>query len=314
MAGINDEMRSALLFRAGDPVKYSEMKGEQTVMEYIELSNQVKVPVLGLGTFMISPENTENSVYQALKIGYRLIDTANAYLNEEAVGRGIARAVSEGLVKREDIFLSTKLWPTLYDDEKAVNETLKRLGVDYVDLLFIHQPGGNFIAGYRQLEKAYRDGKAKSLGISNMYGEKLERLLDAADIKPHVIQLETHPYCTERDSMARLAEFGTRLMGWYPLGHGDAGLWKEPVFEELADKYYKSPVQIILRWHTQMGFITIPGSRNPDHIRSNFDIFDFSLTDEEMAEIARLDGTKKYYNPDNATEEKYAEMHLSFEN
>lgn len=181
------------------------------------------------------------------------------------------------------------------------------------DLLFIHQPAGNFAAGYQLIEKAYIEGKARSLGISNMHDEKLEKLLAAAEVKPHVIQLETHPYCTEKEIMGRLAECGTKLMGWYPLGHGDAGLLKEAVFTKLADKYHKSAAQIILRWHTQMGFMTIPGSKNLDHIRDNIDIFDFMLTDEEMAEIAKLDGTKKYYTADNAAEEKYASMHLPFE-
>lgn len=282
-------------------------------MENVILYNQVKVPILGLGTFMISSEDTERSAYMALKGGYRLIDTANAYLNEEAVGKAISRAIKEGIVRREEIFVSTKIWATLYEKEEAVSDTLARLGLEYVDLLFIHQPSGNFVAGYRKLEQAYRDGLARSLGISNMHGDKLERLLAAAKVKPHVIQLEAHPYCTEREVMERMAEYGTRLMGWYPLGHGDAELIKEPVFARLSEKYRKSPAQIILRWHTQMGFITIPGSKNPDHIRDNLNIFDFRLTVEEMSEIAELDGKKKYYEPDNATEEKYATMHLPFE-
>ncbi|HCB92872.1 MAG TPA: aldo/keto reductase [Selenomonas sp.] len=282
-------------------------------MENVILYNQVKVPILGLGTFMISSEDTERSVYMALKGGYRLIDTANAYLNEEAVGKAISRAIKEGIVRREEIFVSTKIWATLYEKEEAVSDTLARLGLEYVDLLFIHQPSGNFVAGYRKLEQAYRDGVARSLGISNMHGDKLERLLAAAKVKPHVIQLEAHPYCTEREVMERMAEYGTRLMGWYPLGHGDAELIKEPIFARLSEKYRKSPAQIILRWHTQMGFITIPGSKNPDHIRDNLNIFDFRLTVEEMSEIAELDGKKKYYEPDNATEEKYATMHLPFE-
>lgn len=282
-------------------------------MENVILYNQVKVPILGLGTFMISSEDTERSVYMALKGGYRLIDTANAYLNEEAVGKAISRAIKEGIVRREEIFVSTKIWATLYEKEEAVSDTLARLGLEYVDLLFIHQPSGNFVAGYRKLEQAYRDGLARSLGISNMYGDKLERLLAAAKVKPHVIQLEAHPYCTEREVMGHMAEYGTCLMGWYPLGHGDAELIKEPIFARLSEKYRKSPAQIILRWHTQMGFITIPGSKNPDHIRDNLNIFDFRLTVEEMSEIAELDGKKKYYEPDNATEEKYATMHLPFE-
>ena len=282
-------------------------------MEYIRLYNGVEVPVLGIGTFMISPEDAEKSVYAALKGGYRMIDTANAYMNEEAVGKALVRAIRDGIVKREEVFVSTKIWPTVYEDEAAVEKTLKRLGLEYVDLLFIHQPSGSFMAGYKLIEKAYKEGKARSLGISNMNGEKLERLLAAAEIKPHVIQLEAHPYCTEKEIMNRLAEYGTRLMGWYPLGHGDPGLVKEEVFSRLADKYHKSSAQIVLRWATQMGFITIPGSKNPDHIRDNFNLFDITLTDEEMAEIAKLDGTKKYYEPDEATVEKYASMHLPFE-
>ena len=282
-------------------------------MEYVTLYNDVKVPVLGIGTFMISPDDTERSVYAALKGGYRMIDTANAYMNEEAVGKALARAIREGIVKREDVFVSTKIWPTVYEDENAVDKTLKRLGLDFVDLLFIHQPSGNFVAGYRLIEKAYKEGKTRSLGISNTWNEKLEKLLEAAEIKPHVIQLEAHPYCTEKEIMGRLVEYGTRLMGWYPLGHGDPGLVQEKIFSELADKYHKSNAQIVLRWATQRGFITIPGSKNPDHIRDNFNIFDITLTDEEMAEIAKLDGTKKYYVPDNETVEKYASMHLPFE-
>lgn len=282
-------------------------------MDFVTLYNGIKAPVLGIGTFMISPEDAEKAVYAAIRVGYRLIDTANAYMNEEAVGKAIRRAIDEGLVTRKELFISTKLWPTFYENPTAVDKTLERLGLDYVDLLFIHQPFGNFLAGYAQLEKAYADGKARSLGISNMDGEKLEKLLAMATVKPHIIQLEAHPYCTEKDIMGRLAEYGTRLMGWYPLGHGDPGLVREDIFSKLADKYRKSNAQIVLRWHTQMGFITIPGSRNPDHIRDNADIFDFTLTDDEMAEIAKLDGTKKYYVPDEVTVEKYATMRLPFE-
>ena len=282
-------------------------------MEYTTLANDLKMPLLGLGTFMISPADAEASVYKALKNGYRLIDTANAYMNEAAVGKAMKRAMEEGIVKREEIFLSTKLWPTLYESDTAVDETLVRLGTDYIDLLFIHQPAGNFTAGYAKIETAYKAGKARSLGISNFHGEKLERLLAEAEVKPHVIQLETHPYHIDHAVMKRLASYGTRLMGWYPLGHGDTTLLEEPIFLELADKYRKSTVQIILRWAVQKGFITIPGTKNPDHIRANFDIFDFVLTEAEMAEIAKLDGKKRYYTPDDATEEKYASMQLVFE-
>lgn len=282
-------------------------------MKSVSLNNNVTIPVLGLGTFMISPSDTEKAVYTAIKEGYRLIDTANAYMNEEAVGRAVDRAIREGIVKREDLFISTKLWPTVYEDENAIEKTISRLGLDYIDLLFIHQPAGNFVAGYRNMEEAYRKGKTRSLGISNMHGEKLEKLLSSVEIAPQVIQLEAHPYCSEKDLMDRLSEYGTKLMSWYPLGHGDKNLINEEVFAKLSDKYHKSNVQIILRWHIQKGFIVIPGSKDPEHIRSNFDIFDFSLTDEEMNEIEKLDGTKKYYMANEEMEERYATMHLPFE-
>lgn len=178
---------------------------------------------------MIGPEDTEKSVYAALKMGGQCLR------QRRSCRRGLRRALEEGLVKREDIFISTKLWPTLYEKAGAVDKTLERLGVDYVDLLFIHQPAGNYLAGYAAIEQAYRDGKARSLGISNFHGDKLEKLLAHADIKPHVIQLETHPYHVYDDIMARLAEYGTKLMGWYPLGHGDPELLRNPVFTVLAD-------------------------------------------------------------------------------
>lgn len=282
-------------------------------MEYVELSNGIKTPVLGIGTFRISDADAENSVYEALKMGYRMIDTANAYMNEEGVGRGLKRAIDEGIVKREEIFLSTKLWPTVYESKYAIGDTLKRLQVDYVDLLFIHQPSGNFIAGYKQMEQAYKDGTVKSLGISNFHDKKLEQLLAAAEIKPQVIQLETNPYCIHHEIIDRLAEYGTRVMGWYPLGHGDRELVNEPVFGKLAEKYGKSNAQVVLRWATQKGFLTIPGSKNPAHIKSNADIFDFKLTDDEMAEIAKLDGKKSYYSFSSSMEDAYATMHLPFE-
>lgn len=282
-------------------------------MEHITLQNGVKAPVLGIGTFTISPADTEVSVYEAIRMGYRMVDTANAYLNEEAVGKALRRAIDEGIVKREDVFVSTKIWPTLYTARSAVGDTLERMGLDYLDLLFIHQPAGDFISGYKLIEKAYKDGKVRSLGISNFHDEKLGRLLAAAEVKPHVIQLETHPYCIRHKVIDRLAEYGTRVMGWYPLGHGDPGLVNEPVFTSLARKYGKSNVQVVLRWHTQMGFLTIPGSKNPAHIASNADIFDFTLTEGEMAEIAKLDGKKQYYHATDEQEESYAAYHLPFE-
>lgn len=274
-----------------------------------ELSNGIKIPAAGIGTFLLQPDVAQNSVECALKDGYRLIDTANAYMNEKAVGR----AIKNSGIPRNEIFLSTKLWPTVYEDPNAVDATLKRLQTDYVDLLFIHQPSGNFMAGYRQMEKAYKEGKIKSIGISNFHDTKLHKLLKECEIKPHVIQTECHPYFTQHKLMEELKQYGTVLMAWYPLGHGDKGLINEQVFSDLAKKYHKSNAQIILRWHIQKGNIVIPGSSNPDHIKSNFDIFDFKLTDEEMASIAKLDNKKKYYESTDAKEESYASMKLDFD-
>ena len=278
-------------------------------MQTFELNNGINIPALGLGTFQMSPDQAQKAVVAALESGYRLLDTANAYLNEKAVGRGI----KESSVARQDIFLSSKLWPTVYQDKTAVDKTLQRLGTDYLDLLFLHQPAGDFMAGYRQLEQAYRDGKIKAIGISNFHGEKLTQLLKQAEIKPQVIQVEAHPYYPQKDVRETLIPYGTRVMAWYPLGHGDKSLLNEPIFTKLAQKYGKSNAQIILRWHVQMGFIVIPGSTNPAHIKDNADIFDFELTADEMAEIAKIDQNKRYYIPNDAREEQYARMQMDFE-
>ena len=278
-------------------------------MEYLELNNGVKCPVIGIGTFMLSPADAENSVREALKMGYSLVDTANAYVNERAVGRGI-RASG---VKREDVFLSTKLWPSEYENENAVDETLERLGVDYVDLLYIHQPAGNWLAGYRQLEKAYRDGKARSIGICNFEGRYMDELEAAWEIAPQFIQVEAHPYFTQKELTKTLSKYGTRLMSWYPLGHGDKSLIGEEIFARLGKKYNKSPAQVILRWHTQMGFSVIPGSKNVDHIRDNLNILDFSLTADEMAEIAKLDKGVRYYHRTDEQLVQFAAWRPEFE-
>ncbi len=278
-------------------------------MEYIVLNNGVKCPAVGIGTYMLSTREAENSVREALKMGYSLVDTANAYVNERAVGRGM----KESGVKREDIFLSTKLWPSEYENENAVDETLKRLGVDYVDLLYIHQPAGSWLAGYRQLEKAYKEGKAKSIGISNFEGRYIAELETRWEIAPQFIQVEAHPYFTQQELRKTLDKYGIKLMSWYPLGHGDKSLQNEPVFTALGEKYGKTPAQVILRWHTQMGFAVIPGSRNVDHIRDNLNILDFTLTDEEMAEIAKLDKGMRYYHRTEEQLVQFARWRPAFE-
>ena len=278
-------------------------------MEYLILNNGIKCPAVGIGTFMLSPEEAENSVREALKMGYSLVDTANAYVNERAVGRGMKNS---GL-SREEIFLSTKLWPSEYENENAVDETLERLGVDYVDLLYIHQPAGNWLAGYRQLEKAYKEGKAKSIGISNFEGKYLEELQTKWEIVPQFIQVEAHPYFTQKELRRALDRYDIRLMSWYPLGHGDKTLIEELVFAKLGKKYGKTPAQVILRWHTQMGFAVIPGSKNVGHIKDNLDILDFTLTEEEMVEIAGLDKDNRYYHRTDEQLVQFAAWHPEFE-
>lgn len=278
-------------------------------METIILNNNETCPVIGIGTFMLSPREAENSVREALKMGYRLVDTANAYVNERAVGRGMR----DSSVPREEIVLSTKLWPSEYENENAVEETLERLGMDYVDLLYIHQPAGNWLAGYRQLEKAYREGKAKSIGISNFEGKYMAELESVWEIVPQFIQVEAHPYFTQRELRKTLDKYGIRLMAWYPLGHGDKSLLQEPVFTGLGKKYGKTPAQIILRWHTQMDFVVIPGSKNVVHIKDNLDILDFTLTEVEMAEIAKLGKDMRYYNRTDAQLAGFAAWQPSYE-
>lgn len=273
-------------------------------MEYAMLNNGVKMPMAGIGTFLLSPDEAEASVLSALQCGYRLIDTANAYVNEKAVGRAMKRS---GL-KREEIFLGTKLWPSFYEQDDAVDKTLARLDTDYIDLLLIHQPAGNYIAGYRQMEKAYKEGKVRAIGLSNFNEAQIREILEICEVKPSVLQSEVHPYSQEKALKQFLAQEGMVIQAWYPLGHGDKALINEPLFTELAQKYGKSNAQIILRWHIQDGNIVIPGSKNAEHIRDNFDLFDFSLSDEEMAKIAAMDQKKRYYTSTPEMLDRYVQM------
>lgn len=273
-------------------------------MEYAMLNNGVKMPMAGIGTFLLSPDEAEASVLSALQCGYRLIDTANAYVNEKAVGRAMKRS---GL-KREEIFLETKLWPSFYEQDDAVDKTLARLDTDYIDLLLIHQPAGNYIAGYRQMEKAYKEGKVRAIGLSNFNEAQIREILEICEVKPSVLQTEVHPYSQEKALKQFLAQEGMVIQAWYPLGHGDKALINEPLFTELAQKYGKRNAQIILRWHIQDGNIVIPGSKNAEHIRDNFDLFDFSLSDEEMAKIAAMDQKKRYYTSTPEMLDRYVQM------
>ena len=271
---------------------------------YIQLNNSVSMPMAGIGTFLLSPDDAEASVLSALKDGYRLIDTANAYVNEKAVGR----AMKKSGLDRKEIFLETKLWPSFYEQEDAVEKTLQRLDTDYIDLLLIHQPAGNYTAGYRLMEKAYKEGKVRAIGLSNFTKAQIQEILALCEVKPAILQTEVHPYSQEKEMKEFLTSQGMVIQAWYPLGHGDKTLLEEPLFAKLGRKYGKSSAQIILRWHLQDGNVVIPGSKNPDHIRANFDLFDFELTREEMAEIAALNKDKRYYTSTPEMLKRYAEM------
>ena len=271
-------------------------------METITLNNGVEIPQVGLGTYLLEPDDAQASVTYALNNGYTLIDTANVYVNERAVGRGM-RASGKN---REQIFLETKLWPSFFERETEVDETLERLGVDYIDLMILHQPAGNIIAGYRQLEAAYKAGKIRAIGLSNFDVAQTQRILDECEVVPAINQVECHPYFPQTELKALLKKHDIALQAWFPLGgRGNDSIMGEALIQAIAEKHGKSPAQVILRWHIQQGHIVIPGSKTPSHIAQNIEIFDFALTDEEMAQIATLDRGKPMFEH---TEERLAQF------
>ena len=261
-------------------------------METITLNNGVKIPQVGLGTYLLEPDDAQASVTYALNNGYTLIDTANVYVNERAVGRGM-RASGKN---REQIFLETKLWPSFFERETEVDETLERLGVEYIDLMILHQPAGNIIAGYRQLEAAYKAGKLRAIGLSNFDVAQTQRILDECEVVPAINQVECHPYFPQTELKALLKKHDIALQAWFPLGgRGNESIMGEALIQAIAEKHGKSSAQVILRWHVQQGHIVIPGSKTPSHIAQNIEIFDFALTGEEMAQIDSLDKGKPFF-------------------
>ena len=263
------------------------------------LNSGYEMPILGIGCFSLSDEEAENSVYWALSDGYRLIGTARIYGNEEAVGRGIQRAIDDGIVTRDEIFVTTKMWTSDYDDgEAAVQASLDRLGLDYIDLMILHhsQPE-NDVQAYQAMEKAVSEGKLRSIGLSNYYEpEDFDRLVNATTIKPALLQNETHPYHQSKEMQSHIARYGTVLESWFPLGgRGNTQtLFDDPTISAIAAAHGKTSAQIILRWHLQAGNIAIPGNSNPDHIQENCEIFDFELTDDEMAQLTALNKNERF--------------------
>ena len=277
-------------------------------MDTVKLRNGVEMPILGYGVYQVSPSECERCVRDAISAGYRLIDTAQAYGNEQNVGNAIRNCG----VPREELFIVTKVWISNAGYERAkasIDESLRKLQTDYIDLLLIHQPAGDYVAGYRLMEKAYKEGKVRAIGLSNFNEEQIKEILSICEVKPTILQTEVHPYAQQKELKAFLAENGMVIQAWYPLGHADKGLLEEPLFTRLAAKYGKSNVQIILRWHIQAGNVVIPGSKNPAHIHDNFDVFDFALTDAEMQEISALNKDKRYYE---VTEDKLAAFATMF--
>lgn len=266
------------------------------MQKYITLNDGTNIPQFGLGVYMIPDgEQTYNAVLDALQMGVRHIDTAHAYQNERSVGK----AVKESGISRDEVWITSKLWPHEYGEGKtteAIDKMLARLGTAYIDLLLLHQQFGDYLGAWKDMEKAVKAGKVRSIGISNFESERLEEICEAATIKPSVLQVECHPYYQQNELKKRIAKYGTVIESWYPIGHGDKGLIGEAVFTRLAEKYRKTNVQIILRWHIQEGNIVFPKTTNPQHMKDNFDIFDFELTATEMDEIRVLNNGKRFFN------------------
>ncbi len=261
----------------------------------IELSNNIKIPQFGLGVYQIPDgQPVIDAVKLALSLGYRHIDTAHAYQNEKGVGQ----AILESKISREKIWVTSKLWPSDYEDIESIDKMLKRLNMDTIDLVLLHQQVGNWKAGWRLLENAYLTGKVRSIGISNFDGERLTDIYNWSKIKPHVVQVEVHPYDQQKELRKFLKIYNTAIEGWFPLGHGDENLLNESIFTILAKKYHKTNAQIILRWHIQEGIIVFPRSTSKEHLAENIDIFDFELLDTEMDSVRMLNKNERYFKFD----------------
>lgn len=266
------------------------------------MNNGVEIPALGFGVYLMTSDEVAEVLPQAIKAGYRHIDTANAYFNEVAVGK----VVHESGIPREDFFITSKLFPQSYPYEQCkadINATLERLGTDYVDLLLFHQPYGDYVDGWRAMEEAVRAGKVRAIGLSNFPVHKIKQIMEVAEIKPAALQVEVNPYWNQhalKDELAKIGLGDVVLEGWYPFGHGDAKLLAEPVLAKIAEAHGKTPAQVILRWMLQEGVVTFPKTLNPQHLRDNIDVFDFVLTDDEMAAVNALPQKAYYDVPEEA--------------
>ena len=263
-------------------------------MEYVTLNTGAKMPLEGFGVCQIPDANEcEQVVYDAIKTGYRLLDTASSYGNEEALGRGVKRAITDGHVSREDLFITTKVWVSDMKTEdaayKAVHASLEKLDMAYVDLILLHQSLGDYFAAYRGITKAYKEGLAKAVGVSNFYPFVLANLCENVEIIPAVNQVELHPFFQQEDALALMKEYGIAPQAWGPLAEGKHGIFSDPLLTEIGQKYGKSAAQVVLRWNTQRGVSVLPKSVHVERMEQNIDIWDFTLTDDEMERIKEKD-------------------------
>lgn len=263
-------------------------------MEYVTLSNGLKMPILGFGVFRV-PDKKEcsKSVYQAIKAGYRLIDTAASYTNEDAVGQAIRRAINEGICQREDLFITSKLWVQDMKDyetaKKAIDASIKKSGLEYLDLYLLHQAMGDYFAAWRAMEDAYREGKLKAIGVSNFYPNILTNFCETVAIQPMVNQVELHPYFTQEQAIDTMNHYHVIPEAWAPLGGGRYNPFEDEMLLKIAKKHAKTVGQVLLRWNIQRGVVVIPKSTHLERIVENIDIFDFQLNDDEMKQISSLD-------------------------
>ena len=278
-------------------------------MEYITLSNGVRMPQLGYGVYQISKDECERCVSDALRVGYRLIDTAQSYFNEEEVGSAIAKSG----IPREEIFLTTKVWIEHYGYEStraSVLESMRKLQVDYLDLCLLHQPFSDVYGAYRALEDLYHEGKLRAIGISNFGADRMVDLASFSRVRPMVDQVELHPLNQQTESKHWLDKYGIRMEAWAPFGEGRGGMFTLPALEEIAKAHGKTTAQVILRWHLQRGIVIIPKSTHRERMEENFNVFDFSLSEEEMSAIAKLDQGKSAFfsHTDPAMVEWFVQM------
>ena len=270
-------------------------------MDYVTLNNGVKMPKLGYGVYQTPPEETERCVLDAIRIGYRSIDTAQAYGNEEGVGNAIVKC---GL-PREDLFITTKIWISNYGYEKAkasIEESLKKLQTNYIDLLLLHQPFGDYYGAYRAMEEAYKEGKVRAIGVSNFYPDRYLDIFHFSEIKPAVNQVETHVFQQQKVAKKYMEKNGTQIMSWGPFAEGKNDYFQNPVLKEIGEKYGKSVAQVALRFLLQSDVVVIPKSTHENRIQENFNVFDFTLSNEDMEKIQALDTGKSlffsHYDPE----------------